>query len=126
VLYLQSILEQLVHLGHLRRDRQVNSAVGNLDNDSATDLGVDLGDDLELLASGNVVGLVDSGFETAESSVVEGLLYVSNGSNLVSDMFSGLRPANALGRTYCSAGDGQLNLPSVRTHEHAKLLYNAL
>jgi hypothetical protein len=97
VLYLQSILEQLVHLGHLRRDRQVNSAVGNLDNDSTTDFRVDLGNDLELLASGNVVGLVDSGFETTESSVVEGLLYVSNGSYSVSDTFSGRRPANALG-----------------------------
>ena len=27
-------------------------------------------------------------------------------------------------RTYCSAGNGQLNLPSVRAHEHAELLYN--
>jgi hypothetical protein len=73
VLYLQSILEQLVHLGHLSRNGQVNSAVGNLDDESALDLRVDLGDDLELLAVGNVVGLEDSGFEAAESSVVEGL-----------------------------------------------------
>lgn len=31
-----------------------------------------------------------------------------------------------MGGTYCGAGDDQLNLPSVRTHEHAELLYNTL
>lgn len=71
--YLQSILEQLVHLGHLRRDRQVDGAVANLDNESAADLWVDLGHDLELLAIGDVVGLVDGLLEAAEGSVVEGL-----------------------------------------------------
>ena len=73
VLYLQSILEQLVHPGHLGRDRQVDSAVVDLDNESALDLGIDLGHDLELLAVGDVVGLVDGGLEAAEGSVVEGL-----------------------------------------------------
>ena len=72
-IYLQSILEQLVHLGHLSRDRQVNGAVTNLDNQSTLDLGVDLGYDLELLAVGDVIGLVDSLFKTAESSVIKGL-----------------------------------------------------
>lgn len=73
-IYLQSILEQLVHLGHPGRDRQVNGAVANLDNQSTLDLGVDLGYDLELLAVGDVFRLVDGGLETAEGSVVEGLL----------------------------------------------------
>jgi hypothetical protein len=77
MLYLQSILEQFVHLGYLSRDGQVNGAVGNFDNESTTDVRVDLGNDLELLTSGNVVGLVDSGLKTAKSSVVERLLYVS-------------------------------------------------
>jgi hypothetical protein len=72
-IYLQSILEQLVHLGHLGRDGQIDGAVGNLDDEAALDLRVDLGDDLELLAGGDVVGLVDGGFETAESPVVKGL-----------------------------------------------------
>jgi hypothetical protein len=77
MLCLQSILEQLVHLGHLGRDGQVDSAVANLDNQAAADLGVDLGHDLELLAVGDVVGLVDGGLEAADGSVVEGLSIVS-------------------------------------------------
>ena len=79
-LYLQSILEQLVHLGHLRRHGKVNGAVGNLDNQSAADLGVDLGHNLELLAVGDVLGLVDRSLEAAERAVVEGLSHtlVSN------------------------------------------------
>jgi hypothetical protein len=54
LLYLQSILEQLVHLGHFSRDGQVDGAVANLDNESTADLGIDLGDNLELLAVGDV------------------------------------------------------------------------
>jgi hypothetical protein len=77
MLCLQSILEQLVHLGHLGRDGQVDSAVANLDNQAAADLGVDLGHDLELLAVGDVVGLVNGGLEAADGSVVEGLSIVS-------------------------------------------------
>lgn len=85
VLYLQSILEQLVHLGHLGRDRQVDGAVANLDNESAADLGVDLGHNLELLAVRDVVGLVDGLFEAAEGSVVEGLWRVSCAPSRVLD-----------------------------------------
>jgi hypothetical protein len=77
MLYLQSILEQLVHLGHLGRDGQVDGAVANLDDQAAADLRVDLGHDLELLAVGNVLGLVDGGLEAADGSVVEGLPIVS-------------------------------------------------
>jgi hypothetical protein len=77
MLCLQSILEQLVHLGHLGRHGQIDSAVANLDNQAAADLGVDLGHDLELLAVGDVVGLVDGGLEAADGSVVEGLSIVS-------------------------------------------------
>lgn len=76
-LYLQSILEQLVHLGHLGRDGQVDGAVANLNDESATDLGVDLGDHLESLAVEDVLRLGDGGLETAEGPVVEGLLNVS-------------------------------------------------
>jgi hypothetical protein len=130
VLYLQSILEQLVHLG---RDGQVNSAVGNLDNESALDLWVDLGDDLELLAIGNVVGLVDGGFEAAESSVVEGLFScVSKG--LLQQHWSIHSSRQRVWNhdttssrfTYRSAGNSQLDLPPLRAHEHAKLLHNTL
>lgn len=60
--YLQSILEQLVHLGHLGRDGQVDGAVANFDNESSLDFRVNLGDNLELLAIGDVVRLVDGGF----------------------------------------------------------------
>lgn len=73
LLYLQSILEQLVHLGHFGGNRQVNRTVTDLDDESTTDLWVDLGNDLELLALANVLGLANGGFETAKSAVVEGL-----------------------------------------------------
>jgi|TARA_R110002003_G_scaffold41_12_gene2930 hypothetical protein len=54
LLYLQSIFEELVHLGHLGRDGQIDGAVADLDNESSADLWVDLGDNLELLAVGDV------------------------------------------------------------------------
>jgi hypothetical protein len=40
--YLQSVSEELVHLGDLGCDTEVDGAVANLDNESTTDLGVDL------------------------------------------------------------------------------------
>lgn len=42
VKYLQSVSEELVHLGDLGCDTEVDGAVANLDNESTTDLGVDL------------------------------------------------------------------------------------
>lgn len=75
VLYLQSIREKLVHLGHLGGDGQINGPVANLDDESTTDIGVDLGDDLDGLAVCNVLGLGDGGLEAVKGSVVEGLKY---------------------------------------------------
>jgi hypothetical protein len=40
--YLQSVSEELVHLGDLGCDTEVDGAVANLDNESTTNLGVDL------------------------------------------------------------------------------------
>jgi hypothetical protein len=40
--YLQSVSEELVHLGDLGCDTEVDGAVANLDDKSTTDLGVDL------------------------------------------------------------------------------------
>lgn len=77
-LYLQSILEQLVHPGHLAGDGEIDGTVADFDNEAATDVWVDLGHDLELLALADVLGLADGGFETAEGAVVEGLFDVSN------------------------------------------------
>lgn len=77
LLYLQSVCEQLVHLCHLGRNREIDGTVANLDNQSTLDFWVDLGDDLESLALGNVVGLVDGLLEAAECSAVEGLWNVS-------------------------------------------------
>jgi hypothetical protein len=42
VKYLQSVSEELVHLGDLGCDTEVDGAVANLDNESTTNLGVDL------------------------------------------------------------------------------------
>ena len=77
MLYLQSVLEELVHLGHLGGDRQVDGAVADLNDESTLDLGVDLGGDLELLALGDVLRLADSGLEAGEGLVVKGLVIVS-------------------------------------------------
>ena len=54
LLYLQSILEQLVHAGHLSGDREIDGAVADFDNEAALNFRVDLGDDLEFLARGDV------------------------------------------------------------------------
>jgi hypothetical protein len=127
VLYLQSILKELVHLGHLGCDGQIDGTVGNLDDESTLDLRVDLGNDLELLAGGDVVRLVDGRLETAEGSVVEGLYLVSNCSHSVSHFCDlGRLPPMSSRLTYRGAGNSQLNLPPVRTHEHTELLYNTL
>jgi hypothetical protein len=42
VKYLQGVSEELVHLGDLGCDTEVDGAVANLDNESTTNLGVDL------------------------------------------------------------------------------------
>ena len=77
MLYLQSVLEELVHLGHLGGDGQVDGTVADLNDESTTDLRVDLGDNLELLALANVLRLADGGFEAGEGLVVERLVTVS-------------------------------------------------
>ena len=40
--YLQRVLEELVHLGDLGRDGKVDGTVADLNNETTTDLGVDL------------------------------------------------------------------------------------
>lgn len=77
MLYLQSVLEELVHLGHLGGDGKVDGAVADLNNESTLDLGVDLGDNLELLALANVLRLGNGGLEAGQGLVVEGLQIVS-------------------------------------------------
>lgn len=99
-IYLQGVLEELVHLGDLGGNAEVNGAVTDLDDEASLDLGVDLarivssaqrsaakvcwpllghlgmthlGDDLELLALANVLRLGNGGLELAEDLVVEGL-----------------------------------------------------
>ena len=42
VKYLQSVSEELVHLGDLGGNTEVDGAVANLDNESNTDVGVEL------------------------------------------------------------------------------------
>lgn len=74
---LQSLGEELVHLGHLVGDRQVNRAVGNLDDKSTTDLWVDLGHNLERLAASYVFRILDGSLKAADCPVVKGLLSLS-------------------------------------------------
>jgi hypothetical protein len=57
MLNLQSVTEQLVHLGHLRGDREIDGAVANLNDKAAADVRVDLRNDLELLALADVLRL---------------------------------------------------------------------
>ena len=75
MLYLQSVLEELVHLGHLGGNGQVDGAVADLDDESALDLRVDLGDNLEPLAVGDVLRLGDGGLEAGQGLVVESLVH---------------------------------------------------
>lgn len=67
---LQGIGEGLVELGDLGRHAQVDGAVTDLNDQTADQLGVDLGDDLELLALA-VLGLGDGLFEAGDGLVVE-------------------------------------------------------
>lgn len=118
LLYLQSVLEELVHLGHLGGDGQVDGAVADFNNKSTTDLGVDLGNDLELLALSDVLRLADGGLEASDGLVVEGLLVVSVS---VLFMFCTIQMS-----TYSSAGDNELDLATVRTHQDAEVVHNTL
>ena len=75
---LQAVGKELVQLGDLGGDGEIDGAVADLDDEAAQDLRVDLVPDLELLALA-VLGLGDGVLEAAESPVVEGLHSVSKG-----------------------------------------------
>ena len=65
-MFLQRVGEELVHLGDLGGDGEVDGAVADLDDETAEDLGVDGVGDLELLALADEVGhveVVDARFE---------------------------------------------------------------
>lgn len=88
---LQSVREELVHLGDAGSNAQVDGSVANVDDKSTNDLGVNLGEgvlgvvtlgywgetylvgDLELLALADVGGLGDSSLQSVEGSLVESL-----------------------------------------------------
>jgi len=94
---LQSLREQLVHLGHLSRHGKINGAVGNLDNDAATNLGVDFGHRLDRLALEHIVRLGNRTLQAAQRPVVQRR----------------------------SARNHELDLAAVRAHELAKLGHDA-
>lgn len=75
ILHLQDIGQSLVHLGDLGRHAQVDGAVIDLDDKSTNKVGVNLGDDLELLALADL-GLGDGLFEAGDGLGVE-LLYAA-------------------------------------------------
>jgi hypothetical protein len=87
---LKGVVEELVHLGNLGRDAEVDCPVANLDDEATNDIGVDLAGvstcakgageeytygvlDLELLASTDVARLGDGGLEAVEGLVVQRL-----------------------------------------------------
>lgn len=74
MIILQAVSEELVQLGDLGRDREVDSSVANLNDQAAEDVRVDLVPDLELLAL-DVLGLGDGGLETVEGFVVQSLVH---------------------------------------------------
>ena len=76
ILHLQSIGQSLVQLGDLGRNAEVDSAVTNLNNESTNKVGVNLGDNLELLALADL-GLGDGLLETGDGLVVELLNYIA-------------------------------------------------
>lgn len=73
ILHLQGIGKSLVHLGDLGRHAQVDGAVTDLDDESTNEVGVDLGDNLELLALAEL-GLGDGLLEAGDGLGIE-LLY---------------------------------------------------
>ena len=94
MIYLQSVLEELVHPGHLGGDGQIDGAVANLDDEAANDLGVDLGYHLELLALGDVLGLGDGGLEAVEGPVIEGLSHTLVSKSLLNPIPPHLLPVH--------------------------------
>lgn len=76
--YLQGVLQKLVHLCQLGTDAEVNGTVANFDNQASTDVWVDLGDNLELLALADVLRLADGVLELADDLGVKGLFDGTN------------------------------------------------
>jgi hypothetical protein len=70
---LQSVREELVHLGDAGRDAEVDGSVTDLDDESTNNIRVDLVGDLELLTLADVRGLGDSSLKSVECSLVERL-----------------------------------------------------
>jgi hypothetical protein len=70
ILHLQGISQSLVHLGDLGGNAEINGAVTDLDDESTNEVGVDLGDNLELLALAEL-GLGDGLLEAGDGLGVE-------------------------------------------------------
>lgn len=69
LLFLQAVGEELVQLGDLGGDGEVDGSVADLDDEPTQDIRVHLVSHLQLLALA-VLGLGDGGLETAEGLVV--------------------------------------------------------
>jgi hypothetical protein len=70
---LQSVSKELVHLGNLGGNGEIDRPVANLDNESTNNVLVNLVGNLELLALADVGGLGDGGLEAVEGLVVQRL-----------------------------------------------------
>lgn len=77
-MHLQAVGEELVELGNLVGDGQVDGAVTDLNDQTTLDVGLDLVDDLSLLSSGQNTGAADGSIDSLEQLLVE---WDSRGNN---------------------------------------------
>jgi hypothetical protein len=70
---LHGLLQQLVESADLCCDARIDGSLTDFDDETAKNAGVNVGDNLELLALA-ILGLADGGFDTAESLLVQFLL----------------------------------------------------
>jgi hypothetical protein len=135
---LQGVVEELVHLGNLGRDAEVDCPVANLDDEATNDIRVDLARvntcakgvgeeytygvlDLELLASTDVARLGDGGLEAVEGLVVQGLSWFPSSSASHSCYQTTSPLSICLREPYLRAGNHHLDLTAGGAHELGEL-----
>jgi len=96
--YLQLVAEEFVHLGHFSGHTEVDRLITNLNDETAADIGIDLGHNLQFLALTNVFRLGNGGLQLLDDFVVK----------------------------WRGACHNQLDLSSVSAHKFAEVLAHRL